>query len=570
MIQISENLKEAGFIAIKPDSKEPLTIGDWNKNILSWEKANLELEKGRNIAIVGGENNFIIIDDDSGNDTLINEFNSVMQPTYLEQSITGGKHLIYRCDNWKPTKEDNFKKDGLGEFRCFRMYCLIAPSKAKDEKKQIFDVRPYKILEDRPITFIDREDLIKIRNKFKRSSESIGIGERDESRSGIEMSTVCKFILQGLSKEEIYDKMKIYSKWNESSAYRDYSFNKAVEFCNNIKEHSIENDKSLIITNATDLKKLKKPRNYIVENFIYPQDIIMVAGDSNSFKSLFHLYEAICICKGKNIFGIYKTRKQNVLILSLENSPYIDGSRINSVCRGLNIRTPKNLYFISRQNIVDLQNTSFLENLAKFIIEKSISLVYIDTINPAVPDIDDNLVRDVQKVFNILFRFVDKTKIAIKFLHHTGKDKKSYLGSAKWKANSDGLIYCDRHKDRDKNPINVITLSNEKNRWGENENLMVCVKTEKRKNIFYKTWFELIQTAGFGRPIKPRARKQDRALNRIIELLKERPRSYSELLKIILEEGICNEKTFKSARSLGVNSNLICLNERSQYEVVKK
>lgn len=236
---ISKNLKEAGFIAIRKDSKLPIAEKgeDWNDKILDYEQANAELRKGNNIAIVGGYNGFVVLDSD-GDDTLYNAFSNYMYKTYTETSITGNKHLIYRTDNWTTTKEDNcdFNQGTkhLGELRAFRRYVVIAPSKAKDEKKGVFDVRPYKVLEDNPVCLISREDIAKVKNNLglQTIKKDGSVSEnKDESRSALEYRKVISLLYDGKSKEEVYQSMMAYAKWKEApDSYKDYTFNKAQDY----------------------------------------------------------------------------------------------------------------------------------------------------------------------------------------------------------------------------------------------------------------------------------------------------------------------------------------------------
>ncbi len=308
-----------------------------------------------------------------------------------------------------------------------------------------------------------------------------------------------------------------------------------------IKERKELKSKLPILT-ASELLKFKKPKNFIIENHFFPSDIIMSAGNSGSFKSLYTLYEAVCICKGRKLLNAFKTRKRNVLILSLENSKFVDGSRLKTILRGLNVRKPNNLYFLSRGYEVDLLDKDFKEKLKDFIEEKKIGVLYIDTINPAIPEIDDNKAQDVMRVFTHFFFPFTKKGLAIKFLHHSDKNNRNFLGSMKWKANSDVYFFFDRDSLK-----NEITISNEKNRWGEHQNLKIRVVGDVIGTDFVKTSFELIEQKGFGRAKIKKSTKTERAKKKIQEILSKNSATYSELLKEVIKEDICKENTFKKA-----------------------
>lgn len=79
---------------------------------------------------------------------------------------------------------------------------------------------------------------------------------KDKSRSGREFAEVCKLINRGLSKEEIFSEMMIFSKWADANQkYREYTFKKAQtqsakEKINDLTEEDIPSD---------ILELLKKP-----------------------------------------------------------------------------------------------------------------------------------------------------------------------------------------------------------------------------------------------------------------------------------------------------------------------
>lgn len=441
---ISLNLSEAGFIAIRPNMKRPLVEieEDWNNHILTYEQANKELENGNNIAIVGGINGFVVIDDDSGEDKLINAFNNLMQPTYCEQSITGGKHLIYKADNWNPSKEDNFAKKGLGEFRCFRMYCLIAPSKAKDEKKGINDVRPYEVLTDNPVCLIDREDLNKIKELF--GVQTVQDKPRDNSRSGEELSYLCKLVLRGKTQEQCFEEMKLFTKWNESSqSYRDLTYQKAVDFCFSILQKRAsekttnpeEIEKQEIETwedsfyYDKDLKDYVRPsEEYLIDGLIPKGHIGIIVGNPQERKTFLMLYLSLCGASGKSVFGIMNVpRKLKIFIIDEENGkPEID-KRIKSLKEGMKLGQENlEIAYLSFFN-AKLDQPSKQKRIISFIEQFKPDLVFVDCLQRVLGiDID----KENQKLSEFLTGFVrpvvSKYGCSWVFLHHYRKrDQKS-------------------------------------------------------------------------------------------------------------------------------------------------
>lgn len=525
MTKISEYLKEAGFIAIRPNSKKPL-VGegqDWNDSILNYNQACDEIDKGNNVAIVCGYNGFIMPDCDS--DELYNAFTSIMYWTYEEKSISGMKHLIYRAD-WVTSLEDNQvlkAKDGkhLGEIRCCRQYVVIAPSKAKDEKKGIFDVRPYEITQDRPVISISKQDIANVLSllgqkdiisqektskgikldshvleQIRSDSELSKLFDGDisdfPSRSEAEASLVFKLVARGFDKETIFKIMantKI-DRWNESPlSYRNRTFEKAIALVTESKE-GWENGKNTTIVNINqalnvmtlnDYRKYKIDKRYIIEGRIYKKYNEMRYAPSGFFKSIYSLYEAVCIASGRKLLNRFRVKKNPVLYVSAENAIETDKPIIEKICKGLKIKTSKlPFYVLPRQECEDIMSEQFQSKLARTIEEKGIKVIYLDTINPLTPALDDNKGKEVTQVFaRFLKPIQDKYGCYICFLHHTTKQESSFLGSMKWKANADIVTRLER-----KGLLYFFKIYNEKNRRGESNTLEVKISFGEDKITF--------------------------------------------------------------------------------------
>jgi len=574
---ISENLKEAGFIVLHKESKLPYTAKgiDWNTLIINYNEANKKIAEGFNIGLVCGYNNFICIDCDSVE--LFLAFDQLMQPTYQEKSISGGTHLIYKS-NWKTQLGENkpvqFKGKHLGELRLCRQYVVIYPSRAKDINKKIFDVKPYELVLDNPCIELSKLDIEKVLNKFGSQSNKEGLShkigeltkeikfqiESDDSlsklfngniegfssRSEAEQSLVQKLVSRGFDKEHIFAIMsgsKI-GKWKEAPiGYREMTFNKAIELTTNLK-NGWDNGKNanapekLPFLSFQELKKIKKRKDYLIENLMYPKEVSMKTGQTGSFKSMEMAYRALCLASGKPYLNKFKVRRARVGIISAENPVYTDKDRLVKMAKGLNLRKVKNLFLLSRDISVDILSPSFQKLLSSFIEENKINVLFIDTINPVTPDIDDNAAKDVTKVFNLFLKpFVEKYNIHIEFLHHTDKQGKNYLGSIKWKANVDNEFFIER-----KGLTHEFTLSNTKNRSGEVESLKIGIDFQEDKILF-----NLIEQKGIGRHEKKVYSKKQIAIYGIKEQLEQGTFSYSNLMALVMQSKKVSEGTFKSA-----------------------
>lgn len=475
MAVISDNLKDCGFIAVRPGSKLPL-IGkgeDWNNHILTYDQANEELAKGNNVAIVGGINNYLVVDCD--NKRLYEAFTGLMYHTYEEQSITGNFHLIYKAE-WDLTKDDNIDfnvdKEHLGELRAHRRYVLIAPSKAKDENKGIFDIRDYKVVKDKKPCLIGKSDIEKIKKQLLiKEKIEFEEKEKDNSRSGLEYRKIIALILSGKDKDSIFDEMLAYSKWAESTdAYREYTYSKALSYVSEIKPQKATNnfDKPLDTWQHRDFEKLKKDKDFLVQDFIYPRTVTLFYSPPGEFKSLLALHMSQSLASGKDWLG-FKTKRTPVLYCDKENNDQTIKDRIIKLYKGHNLKR-KNypLYILRRTG--DLLDSNFIKRLKELIIEKGIKLVVFDTLH-RFADYDENKSDDINRLYNEVFIPIkEEFGCSILFLHHSTKPSES--GKVVYRGSSDflGMVdtaYLVRRTKTEGKKTNDFLIINEKSRAGE-------------------------------------------------------------------------------------------------------
>jgi hypothetical protein len=519
------------FVKLLPKLKKPFEK-EWQKNGYKYdnEEFNSHLEIG-NYGILLGHGNLICIDVD--NRELISYFDEKCKDTLIIETGSGKRHVYYFCDVRK-----NKNIDGLGELRCNGVQTVGPGSIHPDTNKE------YEILNDKPIKEISKEELDKIIN-INSKDKSFIVGENlDKSRSGEEFWECVHKIEDGKSKEEIFKHMenKKFEKWNTHGksypSYREKTYTAALNFSNKNKGQVQENEgeiDDLKFWTIRDYEEYKPSKNYIIDQIMYPNDIEMIYGQSGHMKSLDILYRAVCIVSGRKYVGKFKIKKCPVAIISAENHKKVDKHRLKAIMRGLKIRKKDlPLYILPRENCGDLLDDDFKKGVEKFVKKKEIKVLIIDTINPVTPEVDDNKARDVTRVFNEFFKpLVDKYKINICFLHHTDKQARSFLGSTKFKANSDVTSLIDRKK------IESYTITNEKNREGEVNGLEIGVEFINDKNGETKEIkFELIkeiEEKGMKR-IKKKT-KSNKIENKIMSVMSSTPKPRHKLIEECSEVG---------------------------------
>lgn len=487
--QISSSLREARFILVRKGIKDPAVSKgvDWNTQTIGYEEANVKLQEGYNIGLVCGLNEIICIDCDKLE--LAQACEGLLPKTYSEQTTSGGHHYFYKVKGEYENLEIKQGKEHFGEIRSHRQFVVIAPSIAKNKQGKM---NSYKVLSENEIPYIEQEQVKSLVLQFMDSKDtSIKAGKipqellnrinQDQElktlfetellkgeRSEKEQELVGKLVSRDFTKDEIFQIMgaSMIGKWNERPiSYRDMTYNKSVQYVTNQKKEYIKTEvKPLHVMTIRDYENYKVNKNYIIQDVLEPKESGMLYAPSGSFKSLLALYQAVCIASGKKYLGKFKVKKQAVLILSAENRIETDKKRIKEIMRGMRLRKKDiPLYILPRNECQDILYPEFQAQIENFITEKNIKVLYLDTINPLTPEVDDNKAKDVTIVFNSFIKpLCDNFNCSVVFLHHTGKDENNYLGSIKWRANVDKVWRIDRNK-----LSQTFKIYNEKGRDGE-------------------------------------------------------------------------------------------------------
>lgn len=225
--EISIFLKEAGFVKVLRNLKKCV-----DHRIISYDQANELLKEGFNVGLMGGVNGFIPLDADTP------EFADYVRknapPTYEEKTIRGGSHFIFVVLDKDGLKNRTFPD---GELRAEGQYVVVAPSKAKDEKHDITEPRPYTITQNVPVAEITAERLNALISGYQKEKKTAPQPtpqpqqkEIDISKSGDEWRFLKELLRKGLTDDEINQRMQTFSKWTEApQKYRDRTLKKANE-----------------------------------------------------------------------------------------------------------------------------------------------------------------------------------------------------------------------------------------------------------------------------------------------------------------------------------------------------
>lgn len=568
MPAISEHLPDNRYVQLRRGEKKPLKNSWTTATPLSKQQAQQLLLKGFNIGFLLGAG-YVAIDCD--HPKLEAAVESLLPETYTQLSARRGlKHFIYKVRGFDKNLSLTLDGKPMGELLCSGKQLVLAPSQ--------FSGKYYTIIKDCVVTEIDREQLVSVLIQFNSQLNQQITEEKKQSQNGdVDYLSITSIVpLTGFS---VNSKGQYHgvNPWHGSSTgdnfYVDPSKNLAYCFrcgvaispikavalnagiitsCSDqlrgadfVKARDIaiqrfnmdpsqpqtiqpEESPELKFWTVKDYIEYRPSKDFIIQGLAYPSEISMCYGEPGSMKSLNMLYKAVCISKGRDYFGKFKTKKQNVAVLSAENSKAVDRDRILKILRGLGIRKKQiPLWILPRDQCGDVLHPSFKANLVKFILDNRITVLFLDTINPLTPEIDDNAARDVTRVFNSLFKELSDIGVYLEFLHHTDKRGNSFLGSTKWKGNADNVSRIERPELE-----NIFTIHNEKNRQGESNTLRVCVNFLDDRITF--SLLEESQPSIFKKVGKRRNSAVEKQKSSILEFLTQ-PLSRTALIQVLKE-----------------------------------
>ncbi len=198
-------------------------------------------------------------------------------------------------------------------------------------------------------------------------------------------------------------------------------------------------------------KKLKKPKNDLIESLIPSKTLAVKYSPPKNLKSLTELDACICLASGKKYLGHFKTKKTNCLYVDLENNEFIIKDRWEKLRKFHNIRSKKGLYYLSRGDKVDILSTSFISSLKKAITKYKIGYIVVDTL-PKATDYDSNSEREVNRIYTQFFKpLIEEFNCSITFLLHTNKSGSSFIGSQAYH----GIVDCSYELNKSKGTTKV-------------------------------------------------------------------------------------------------------------------
>ncbi len=219
---------------------------DWqNTGNYSYSEIKGHISKSGNYGVVGGHNDLLIIDIDKKSPRFKEALERMknLPPTFCVKSARGGFHFYYFSDGEIVNKN---LVEGAGEIRADRRMVIGAGSKV-DGKQAYF------IEKEIPLAKLKQSELDDVFSDWYMGLNVVNSPikkPKDESRSGREMSEVCKLIKRGLDKEQVFNEMWAFAKWADApQSYRELTYEKAKKY---IEKRTGEKDFDIALLQFTD------------------------------------------------------------------------------------------------------------------------------------------------------------------------------------------------------------------------------------------------------------------------------------------------------------------------------
>lgn len=202
-----------------------------------------------------------------------------------------------------------------------------------------------------------------------------------------------------------------------------YSDNKPKEEEPILEKNDSDIEDASRINSLTEIMGMNIPkREFIVENIIPRNSVVLIYGYGGKGKSWVSLELALSISSGKKAFGKYIVQPTKTLYMDKENGLQRAYGRIQRVCKGSEIE-PNNLFFYKLDPNFKLDSEYLQSDDARefynFIEENDIEVIIFDSTRDFLAG-DENSSKDVDTFFEYV-KLLRKNKHTPILLHHTRK-----------------------------------------------------------------------------------------------------------------------------------------------------
>lgn len=208
-----------------------------------------------------------------------------------------------------------------------------------------------------------------------------------------------------------------------------------------------------------ELFSKKFPKNkWVVERLVPLEGITIISAAPASYKTWLLLKMAISISQGVSLFGQFKCKQSNVLIIDEENHMRLLKDRMNI----LGAKNDLNIHFMSQKGFM-VSSKEIFEIVIDLCKERNIGVVFIDSL-VRINEADENSASEMSKVFRDIKKFC-LSGITVVVTHHDRKEGRQKLSAQKKLRGSGDIqasVDCHLAITRDANNRNRITIEQAK------------------------------------------------------------------------------------------------------------
>lgn len=159
----------------------------------------------------------------------------------------------------------------------------------------------------------------------------------------------------------------------------------------------------------------------LIHGLISKGQLTMIAGPSGSGKSVFQLHLGAALLNATQVFGYAIPKRSRFLYVNLEGELKSRLDAIEQHYSGWSFPAPEAIFMTRPWRLNDRDS---VEGLAHHVNEAGgVDVIFIDTLNRAIPGSDENLSTSMGQVIEHANLLINLTGAAVVLTHHTGKDK---------------------------------------------------------------------------------------------------------------------------------------------------
>ena len=159
----------------------------------------------------------------------------------------------------------------------------------------------------------------------------------------------------------------------------------------------------------------------LIHGLISKGQLVMIAGPSGSGKSVFQLHLGAALLNAPVVFGYAIPKRARFLYVNLEGDLKHRLEAIEQHHPGWSFPAPEAIFLTRPWRLNDWDS---VEGLAHHVQQAGgVDVIFIDTLNRAIPGSDENLSTDMGVVIKHSNRLIELTGAAVVLTHHTGKAK---------------------------------------------------------------------------------------------------------------------------------------------------